>query len=108
MGNNFFETLVESESVRIHFHQSARAYGCVLADHVARSRQVIAASRDLLVKVDRLLERDGLTFGGVKRGMLQEHFVQAERHIALGERHLARQRGIVAVLEFDGFDTGER
>ena len=33
------------------------------------------------------------------------HLEQAERHVALGEQHLARQRQIVADLERDGHDT---
>jgi cell division protein FtsX len=36
------------------------------------------------------------------RRTLEEHLAQAERHVALGARHLVRQRVIVADLERDG------
>jgi|SRR5262245_75842 len=107
MGESFFVTLAESEMVRSHFHQTAREYQHVLADHVVRSRELIAASRDLLAKVDGLLEKDSGMSGGTKRAMLQDHLLQADRHVSLGECHLARQRDIVAVLECGGLDTGE-
>lgn len=41
----------------------------------------------------------------MERNMLQEHLRQAERHIALGARHIARQRELVAELERDGHDA---
>jgi hypothetical protein len=39
------------------------------------------------------------------RTMLLEHLAQAERHVAEGERDIARQREIIAELERDGRDT---
>lgn len=38
------------------------------------------------------------------RAIWREHLAQAERHVALGEEHIAKQRGIVADLERDGHD----
>lgn len=40
-------------------------------------------------------------------GVLTDHLRQAEEHVALGERHIARQREIVAELEADGHDVTE-
>ena len=39
------------------------------------------------------------------RAMLQANLAQAECHVAEGERHIARQREIVAELERDGHDS---
>lgn len=39
------------------------------------------------------------------RAMIAEHLSQAERHVLDGERHVARQRELVAELERDGHDT---
>ena len=36
---------------------------------------------------------------------IREHLTQAEKHVALGEQHLASQRAIVAQLDADGHDT---
>ena len=33
------------------------------------------------------------------------HLEQAERHVAEGEQHIARQRELIAELERDGHDT---
>ena len=41
------------------------------------------------------------------RAMLKQHLAQAEGHIALGERHIVRQRKLVAELEQKGCDTAE-
>jgi hypothetical protein len=41
----------------------------------------------------------------MNRAFLEQLLVQAEQHVALGERHIARQREIVAELERDGHDT---
>lgn len=38
----------------------------------------------------------------MKRSMLLDHLARAERHIREGERHLLRQREIVAELERHG------
>ncbi len=35
----------------------------------------------------------------------RKYLVQAERHVAEGEQHIVRQRGIIATLEREGFDT---
>jgi hypothetical protein len=37
--------------------------------------------------------------------MLTEHLYQAERHVALGEHHIERQRQIIHDLERGGHDT---
>lgn len=37
--------------------------------------------------------------------MLKDHLAQACRHVQQGERHITRQREIVAELERDGHDT---
>jgi hypothetical protein len=37
--------------------------------------------------------------------MVLDHLQQAERHVAEGERHLARQKEIVAELPGDGHDA---
>jgi len=39
------------------------------------------------------------------RRLLQQHLEQAERHIALGKQHLAKQEAIIAELDRDGHDT---
>jgi arginine repressor len=41
------------------------------------------------------------------RRMWERHLVQAEQHVALGERHIARQYELVAKLERDGQDATE-
>jgi hypothetical protein len=46
-----------------------------------------------------------VVFGRVDQDMIKRHFEQAERHVALGKKHIARQREIVAELERDGHDT---
>ena len=38
----------------------------------------------------------------MKRSMLLDHLAQVERHVSEGERHLLRQREIVAELERHG------
>lgn len=37
--------------------------------------------------------------------MWETHLYQAERHVALGERHVARQLEIIAELESNGHDA---
>ena len=39
--------------------------------------------------------------------MAERHLAEAEAHIALGERHIVRQRELVADLARDGHDTTE-
>lgn len=39
------------------------------------------------------------------RTMVMEHLEQARRHVAEGEKHIARQREVVAGLECDGHDS---
>src|SRR5215469_17196059 len=41
------------------------------------------------------------------QGALQQHLAQAERHIARGVVHLARQRELIAKLDRAGHDTEE-
>jgi hypothetical protein len=41
------------------------------------------------------------------QGTLQQHLAQAERHIARGVVHLARQRELIAELDRAGHDTEE-
>ncbi len=41
------------------------------------------------------------------RRMLLEHLAKANEHVELGERHVRRQRELVAELERDGHDTRE-
>lgn len=41
----------------------------------------------------------------IDRALWQEHLAQAERHVTLGETHIAKQRAIVADLERDGHDA---
>jgi arginine repressor len=41
------------------------------------------------------------------REIIQRHLAQAEDHIILGERHIVRQRELVAELEQKGHDTTE-
>ena len=43
----------------------------------------------------------------VDRAMLQQHRRLAYEHVKLGERHVWRQRELVAELEADGHDTTE-
>ena len=38
---------------------------------------------------------------------LRRHLEETEGHIALGERHIAAQRGIIAELAHDGHDTSQ-
>jgi hypothetical protein len=37
----------------------------------------------------------------------KEHLAQAERHVALGAKYVARQREIIGELERDGQDAGQ-
>lgn len=39
--------------------------------------------------------------------MIKRHLAQAEQHVAEGEKHLIRQRELIAKLERDGHDTKE-
>ena len=39
------------------------------------------------------------------RATLEQMLVQAERHVTLGEHHIARQREIIAKLERNGHDS---
>jgi hypothetical protein len=39
------------------------------------------------------------------RSMLLDHLAQNRRHIEIGERHISRQREIVAELERGGYDS---
>ena len=39
--------------------------------------------------------------------MLQQPLAMAERHVALGEHHLARQEALIAELDRDGHDTAD-
>jgi hypothetical protein len=41
----------------------------------------------------------------IDRTILLEHLAQAERHVAQGRTHLARQEALIADLERDGHDT---
>jgi hypothetical protein len=41
------------------------------------------------------------------RAMEERHLAEVEAHIALGERHIVRQRKLVAELARDGHDTTE-
>jgi hypothetical protein len=47
------------------------------------------------------------SFRAGKFAMLHQHFEEAKRHVALGEEHISRQRGIIAQLERDGHDATE-
>lgn len=40
-----------------------------------------------------------------ERAVLERHLAQAEGHVALGERHIARQTEIVTELERDGHEA---
>lgn len=46
-----------------------------------------------------------MAYRTIDREMWQEHLAQAERHVTLGETHIAKQRAIVAELERDGHDA---
>jgi hypothetical protein len=39
--------------------------------------------------------------------MMHEHLALAERHVAEGDRHLSRQRALIAELKRDGHGTGQ-
>jgi hypothetical protein len=39
------------------------------------------------------------------REMLKRHLAQAEEHIAMGDKNIARQREVIVQLERDGHDT---
>jgi len=41
------------------------------------------------------------------RAMLLDHLAQAEHHVSVGARHIARQREIIAELERTGADSTE-
>jgi hypothetical protein len=41
------------------------------------------------------------------RATVLEHLAQARRHVSLGERHIARQRQLIAGLERVGSDSWE-
>ena len=46
-----------------------------------------------------------MAYRTIDRAMWQEHLAQAERHVTLGETHIAKQQAIVAELERDGHDA---
>ena len=46
-----------------------------------------------------------MAYRTIDRAMWQQHLAQAERHVTLGETHIAKQRAIVAELERDGHDA---
>ncbi len=41
----------------------------------------------------------------MERAMIERHLVQAEEHVLLGEKHILRQREILAELDRGGHDT---
>ena len=41
------------------------------------------------------------------KAMIQDHLEQARRHVADGDKHVARQRKLVAKLDRDGHDSRE-
>jgi len=41
----------------------------------------------------------------IDRSTLLAHLAQAERHVSLGEAHIARQEALIIDLERDGHDT---
>ncbi len=43
----------------------------------------------------------------MERAILLEHLAQADRHVAAGERIIARQRELVAIADRDGADARE-
>ncbi len=45
------------------------------------------------------------TYDSKGHGFREGALAQVERHVELGERHLARQRELIAQLERDGRDT---
>ena len=42
------------------------------------------------------------------REMLKRHLALAEEHIATGEKNIARQRDLIAQLEWDGHETASQ
>ena len=44
---------------------------------------------------------------GMDHNELIDHLAQAERHVKLGEEHIARQTELIARMELQGLDTGE-
>jgi len=45
--------------------------------------------------------------GVMDKAMMQDHLEQARRHVADGDKHVARQRKLVAKLDRDGHDSSE-
>ena len=43
----------------------------------------------------------------MERTMILDHLALAKQHVALGEKHITRQREIIADLELGGHDTTE-
>jgi hypothetical protein len=41
----------------------------------------------------------------MERAMIEAHLQQAEEHVALGRRHMERQREIIAELQYNGHDS---
>jgi len=39
------------------------------------------------------------------RSMILDHLAQARCHVAMGEKHIASQREVIAALERNGYDT---
>jgi hypothetical protein len=76
-------------------------------DLIARSRRHIANVRDhFKPKQDNAPHRSG-HFHPIDRKILERHLAQAERHVAVGQEHLIRQRELIAQLERDGHDASE-
>ena len=58
LASTFSETLAESVLVKFEFNRRASAYCYSLHDRVLNCRTLIVESRELIAKVDKVLERD--------------------------------------------------
>ena len=45
--------------------------------------------------------------GLMDKALVRDHLEQARRHVADGDKHVARQRQLVAKLDRDGHDSSE-
>jgi hypothetical protein len=76
-------------------------------DLLAHSRGQIADACDRFKQKQRNALQRSPYFRPIDRKVLGRHLQQAERHVAVGQGHISRQRDCVAQLERDGHDAVE-
>src|SRR5262245_35859483 len=76
-------------------------------DLLASSRGQIADARDRFRQEQENAAHRSDYFRPIDRKILERHLQRAEKHVALGQEHLIRQRERIAQLERDGHDAVE-